>query len=314
MSSPCHEPLALSSLADAYDHFLLDLDGCVWVGDYLTPRAAETITALRRARKRVAFVTNSPRRSAEQFAHKLSGLGIPASAEEIVTVGDALQYALADSHRGATAVVIGSSAIHRHVRDAGLRITNGSQSTGSAQVVVVAGHEGFDYAELREATTAVLGGATLLGATRDATFPMPNGKWPGTGAVLAAVETAAGTTAITFGKPAPGLFTAALDRLGPGRALVVGDQLDTDLAGAHAAGIDTAIVLSGITERDEAAAARNPKPVAVAATLADLLCSRRRPSAAMAASPAAHVRSVFGAPVERWNLVRKAVSTTEANQ
>jgi HAD superfamily hydrolase (TIGR01450 family) len=266
-----HGPGALSALAELYNHFLLDLDGCVWIGDDLTPGAVVAVAELRRAGKRVVFITNNPRRSAEQFADKLRDLGIRVSAEDVVTAGGALQDALAARHRGATAVVIGSPAIHRHVRDAGLRIVNGSDGVARAQVVIVAGHDGFDYAELREATRALHGGAALLGATRDATFPMPGGRWPGSGAILAAVEVAGGTTAETFGKPAAGLFAAALNRLGPGRALVVGDQLDTDLAGAHAAGLDAAIVLSGTTRPEEAAAAQDPRPVAVAPTLADLL-------------------------------------------
>jgi HAD superfamily hydrolase (TIGR01450 family) len=263
--------VGLSDLAEKYDGFLLDLDGCVWVGDDLTPGAAEAVAELQRARKRVVFVTNNPRRSAERFARKLRNLGIRAGIDDIVTVGDALQHALAQRYRDAMAVVIGSPAIHRHVEDAGLRIVNGSDFVSRAQVVVVAGHDDFDYAELRDATWALIGGAALLAATRDARFPMPGRPWPGSGAILAAVEVAGGTTAETFGKPAPGLFATALDRLGPGRALVVGDQLDTDLAGAHAAGLDAAIVLSGITGPDEAAAAEHPRPVAVAATLADLL-------------------------------------------
>jgi hypothetical protein len=127
------------------------------------------------------------------------------------------------SSAGATATTLRSSsarpAIHRHVRDAGLPIVNGSDRVAEAQVVVVAGHDGFDYAELREATSALRGGATLLGATRDATFPMPGGCWPGSGAILAAVEVAGGTTAETFGKPAPWLFRTAVDRLGPGAHL-----------------------------------------------------------------------------------------------
>lgn len=263
--------MALSCLAEIYDHFLLDLDGCVWIGDDLTPGTGDTVTELRRAGKRVVFVTNNPRWGAEQFVRRLGDLGIQASNEEIITVGGALEHVLAQRHSDATAVVIGSPAIHRHVRDAGLRIVNGSDFVARAQVVVVAGHDGFNYTELREATSALLGGAALLGATRDARFPMPGGYWPGTGAILAAVEVAGGTTAETFGKPAPGLFATALDRLGPGRALVVGDQLDTDLVGAHAAGLDAAIVLSGVTRLAEAAAAEDPTPVAVAPTLADLL-------------------------------------------
>ncbi len=263
--------MTLSALANGYDHVLLDLDGCVWIGEEVVPGTIETIAALRRGGKRVAFVTNNARRGGEEFVRKLWSLGIQASLEEVVTVGGALQHVLAERYAGTMAVVIGSPAIHRHVSDAGLRIVNGTDFITRAHVVVVAGHDRFDYEELREAMQAVRAGAVLLGANRDPSFPMPGGYWPGTGAILAAVEVAAETTAETFGKPAPGLFLTALDRLGPGRTLVVGDRLDTDLAGAHAAGLDGAIVLSGATSAEQVKAAAAPGPVAVGATLADLL-------------------------------------------
>jgi hypothetical protein len=169
-----------------YDHVLVDLDGCVWVGDAPTPRAQEAIAALREARKGIAFVTNDGRHADEEFVRKLWRLGFQASREEVVTVGGAIQHVLADSgHR--TAYVIGSAPVHRHVADAGLRILNASDLAVRADVVVVAAHDGFDFGELRGAVQAVLRGATVLCAGRDMTFPMPDGPWPGTGAVVAAL-------------------------------------------------------------------------------------------------------------------------------
>ncbi len=196
--------MRLSSLAEAYDHVLLDLDGCVWVGDEAVPGSVEAIAALRRAGKRVGFVTNNARSAGEDFVRRLWSVGIQASLEEVVTVGGALQYVLAERHSGQSAVVIGSPAIHRHVTDAGLRIVNGSAFVSRAQVVVVAGHDGFDYAELRESMLALRRGAVLLGANRDPSYPMPGGYWPGTGAILAAVEVAGDATAEIVGKPQPG--------------------------------------------------------------------------------------------------------------
>lgn len=262
----------LSPAVAAYDHVLLDLDGCVWVGDEPTPRAAEALSALRAAGRGIAFVTNDGRHSGEEFVRKLWRLGMQASAEEVVTVGGALQFLLAERHgaQRAPAVVIGSESIHRHVEAAGLRIVNGTDFVSRAAVAVVSGHERFDFAELRDATTAVLRGATLIATSRDPTYPTADGLWPGTGALVAAVETATGQRAHTIGKPEAGLVHAALDRLGPGRALFVGDRLDTDLAAAHNAGIDGAVVLTGSTTRQEAEAA-DPSPVAIASNLADLV-------------------------------------------
>jgi ribonucleotide monophosphatase NagD (HAD superfamily) len=159
----------------------------------------------------------------------------------------------------------------------------------------------------------VLAGAELVCAGRDPIFPMPDGPWPGTGAVVAAVEAATGVEAINLGKPAAQPFWTALERLGaqigaplpprppsaaerlaaaPGveladpevpeaaadqvRALVVGDRLDADLAGADAAGLDAAIVLTGATSGREARAATEPAPVAIAASLAELVLGEQR--------------------------------------
>jgi HAD superfamily hydrolase (TIGR01450 family) len=261
----------VTSLVARYDHVLLDLDGCVWVGAQATEGAVEAVTALRAAGKGVAYVTNDTQLGTEEYVRKLWGLGFQASLEEVVTAGGALQYALAERFGGNTAVVIGSPALHRHVEAAGLRIVNRTTFASRADVVVVAFHPRFDYDELREATQAALRGAYLIGSNRDPTFPSADGLWPGSGAVIAAVETASGRVVATVGKPEPTLVQTALDRLGPGRALMVGDRVDADLGAAHAAGIDGAIVLTGASDRATAEAATEPSPVAIAERLATLV-------------------------------------------
>ncbi len=263
--------MPVTPLVARYDHILLDLDGCVWVGDDPTEGAAEAVTALRAAGKSVAFVTNDSQLATEEYVRKLWRLGFQASLEEVVTVGGALQYLLAERFNGGSAVVIGSPALHRHVEAAGLRIVNGTAFASRADVVVVAFHPEFHYAELREATQAALRGAYLIGSNRDATFPAADGLWPGSGAIIAAVETASGRTVHAVGKPEPTLVQTALDRLGPGRALMIGDRVDADLAAAHAAGIDGAVVLTGASTRAIAEAAREPRPVAIAERLETLI-------------------------------------------
>ncbi len=263
--------MPLSRLVARYDHVLLDLDGCVWVGDEPTEGAADAVTALRAAGKGVAFVTNDTQLSTEEYVRKLWRLGFQASVEEVVTVGGALQFVLAERFAGHAAVVIGSAALHRSVEAAGLRIVNGTAFASRADVVVVAFHPEFHYDELRQATQAALRGAHLFGSNRDATFPAADGLWPGSGAVIAAVETACGRTVTTVGKPEPTLVQTALDRLGPGRALMVGDRVDADLGAAHAAGIDGAVVLTGASDRETAEAATEPSPVAIAERLQTLV-------------------------------------------
>jgi HAD superfamily hydrolase (TIGR01450 family) len=256
--------MPLSPLVSSYDHVLLDLDGCVWIGERCTPGAPAAIAELRAAGKSLAFLTNDPRRSPEEYVRKLWSLGLRASLEEVVTVGAAIQHLLAERGKGREAYVIGASAIFRHVAEAGTPIINGTSRASEAELVVIAGHDDFHFSELREATQAVLAGAEMIAAGRDRTFPAEDGIWPGTGAIVAALEYATGHQAQIVGKPAPQMFRTALDRLGPGRALVIGDRIDSDLSGAAAAGLDAAIVLTGVSSRSEAEAANDPAPVAVA--------------------------------------------------
>jgi HAD superfamily hydrolase (TIGR01450 family) len=254
-----------------YDHVLLDLDGCLWVGDQALDGATDAVAALREAGKGLAFMTNSVRQAPEEFVRKLWRLGFQASIDEIVTCGAALQFVLAERNEAGAAFVIGSRALVDHVADAGLRIVNNTEFATRADIVVVGGHDRFDYRELRIATQAVLRGAELIGTTRDRTFPMPDGPWPGSGAVLAAVEEATGRRAQRIiGKPEPDMYDTARDRLGRGRYLAVGDRLDTDVVGARRAGIDSALLLSGATARAEAEAA-DPRPTHLADSLAVLV-------------------------------------------
>jgi HAD superfamily hydrolase (TIGR01450 family) len=261
----------LSPAVRPYDHVLLDLDGTLWVGDDALPGAVDAVAALREAGKGVVFLTNDVRNSPEAFVRKLWRLGFQASVAEVVTVGAALQYWLAERTNGGAAFVVGSQALVDHVAEAGLRIVNGTTFAPRADVVVVGGHDHFVYEELKVATQAVLRGAELIGATRDATFPMPDGPWPGTGALLAAVEAATQRSAShVIGKPEPAMYEAAIDRLGPGRTLAVGDRLDVDVEGARRAGLKSALVLTGATSRAEADAA-DPRPTHVADSLAALV-------------------------------------------
>jgi HAD superfamily hydrolase (TIGR01450 family) len=262
--------VTLSPIASRHDGFLLDLDGCLWVGDEPVEGSVEAVEALREAGKRLIFLTNDPRHAVEDHIRKLWRLGFRASAEEVLTVGSAIQHLLA-ARGGGSAFVVGSRALVEHVAVAGMKIVNRTELAERADVVVVSAHDAFVYDELRVAVQAVSRGAQLIGATRDATFPMPDGPWPGSGSVLAAVEAAVGRDAdVVVGKPEPPMYAAALDRLATKKVLAVGDRPEIDVAGALGAGLTAALVLSGGARRADA-----PEGVRVAETLAELVLPGR---------------------------------------
>ena len=262
--------MSLSPLAARYEQFILDLDGCVWIGSEPTPRVSEAISSLREAGKRVAFATNDPRSATEDYVTRLWRIGIQASLADVVTVGGAMQHLLAETRTGRTAFVIGTPSMRRHVADAGLKVMNGTDLASRAEVVVVAGTEALVYDDLRSASLAVRRGADFLATGRDPTYPQPDGLWPGTGAILAAVECASGRGAIVVGKPEPQLFHTAMDRLGHAPTLIVGDRVDTDLAAAAAARLDAALVLTGGVSPQELDGFE-PAPVMVAENLAEIV-------------------------------------------
>ena len=265
--------MALSPLVERYDQLIVDLDGCVWIGDQAVDGSVEAIELLRGAGKRVAFATNNSRRTGEDYVRKLWGLGIQASLGDVVTVGGAMQHLLAETRHGMTAFVIGTEAMLTHVAEAGLRIMNNTDLATRADLVIVSGTEDVTYDDVKIATLALRRGADFLATSRDPTYPMPDGLWPGTGAVLAAVETASGREAAIVGKPEPQLFLTAVERLGAGRTLVVGDRIASDVEAAKRAQLDAALVLTGETTAEEAEANRDPRPVAVAESLLALVSS-----------------------------------------
>jgi glycerol 3-phosphatase-2 len=231
-------------IADRFDAFLIDLDGVVYVGEEAVPGAVEALAQLRAEGKAILFLTNDPRSARREYAAKLERLGIPASADDVLTSGAATAVYLSthEDVEGRTAYVIGTEALKDEIRGVGLRVVDGGDGR-EADFVVIGGHGGFDYWELKVATQAVLGGARLYACGRDATFPMPDGPWPATGAIVAAVETAAGTAAIAVGKPEPAMFEAAGAIVGPiDRIAVVGDNPASDIEGGRRAGLATILV------------------------------------------------------------------------
>lgn len=260
------------ALADRFDGLLVDLDGVVWIGRNPVPGAPEALRKLQEAGKRIVFVTNNPGKPPAAYAERLQEIGVPATPEQVVTAGMvAARLAAEAAGDSGGAFVIGAPALTELVAAAGVRLREAEEAR-EAGVVVVSGHREFDYRELVAAKRALDAGAALVATSRDPTMPYPGGELPGTGAVLAAVETATGRRAEIAGKPERHLFEIAIERLRcsfsgdgnekeqrSGRVAMVGDRVSSDIAGGRAAGLETVLVLSGTTDQAGAAAA-DPAP------------------------------------------------------
>ncbi len=221
------------ALADEFDGLLVDLDGVVWIGREMVPGAVKALSSLLEAGKEIVFVTNNPGKPAGAYVERLRDAGVPVAGDRVVTAGESTASLAAErAGAGSTAFVIGASAFHDTVVAAGLKLLEG-EGAREAEVVLVSGHRGFDYEELLTATLALQRGAALFATSHDPTLPMPGGAWPGTGAILAAVETASGATAEIGGKPEPHLFAMARERIATAkRVAMVGDRVSSDIAGA----------------------------------------------------------------------------------
>ena len=273
-------------LAQAFSRFAFDLDGVVWKGDRPIAGAPDTIRTLRDAGKRVAFVTNNSSETAETYAKKLAEMGAGGSPDEVVSSADATAKLLereVPGLRGRLAYVIGGEGLLNAVAGVGARIANGEEGK-DASLVVVGWDQGLTFDKLRLATLAVRGGAMFVASNTDATYPAQEGLWPGAGATVAALRTSTGVAPLVAGKPDPGVFQVARERLGGSPALVVGDRVETDIIAAHAAGWPAALVLSGATGVPELAAAP-AWPDFVLGRLTDLLEDRPHPQVRPAAGP-----------------------------
>ncbi|HZP90268.1 MAG TPA: HAD-IIA family hydrolase [Actinomycetota bacterium] len=255
------------SLAERYDCFLLDLDGVVYRGDRPVEGAPEAVARLRAAGRRVVFVTNNSSLTPPQVAEKLGRVGVPASPVEVVTSALATADLLASRHER-SAFVIGEDGIREALAEAGIEVLDGEPERVDS--VVIGWDREVDYAKLRTASILVQRGAALVATNADISYPAPDGLlWPGAGAILLVVTTTTGVQAEVVGKPGTQLFEAGLRRAGGGRPLVVGDRIDTDVAGAAALGWDSLLVLTGISPGSDLESS-DVRPTYVARDLAGL--------------------------------------------
>ncbi|MDI6874168.1 HAD-IIA family hydrolase [Candidatus Solincola sp.] len=256
-----------------YRAFLVDMDGVIYLDQEPVDGAADFISAVRREGKKLLFLTNNSKFTRTEYREKLAGLGIPASENEILTSAAATAEFLLENYRleGMTAYVIGGRGLEEEIAATGLRLLEGEEAR-EAHFVIVGWDTELTYNKLRLACLALHRGAVFIGTNPDATFPTPEGLWPGAGAIIAALERAAGREALVVGKPNLYMMQVALNRVGEAadRTLVIGDRLDTDILGGWRAGMDTCLVLTGVTRREDLESG-HPRPDLVVENLRELL-------------------------------------------
>jgi len=267
-----------------HDAVLLDLDGVVYAGPDAVPGAPEALARLREEGTAVRFVTNNASRTPQQVADKLVKIGVSALAEEVLGSPRAAAELLAGELAlppGARVAVLGGHGLLDAVTGAGFRAEPVTGVTERPDALVQGFSPDIGWQDLAAATYWIREGVTWVATNLDLTIPTDRGIAPGNGLLVRTVAEAAGRSPdAVAGKPEPHLFTTAARSCGAGSPLVVGDRLDTDIAGGRAAGYTTALVLTGVHSTADALAADAAlRPDLVLTTLADLWDSPGREAA-----------------------------------
>ena len=269
----------------AYDVALLDLDGVVYIGGAAIPGAAEALSKAGAAGMRLAYVTNNASRTPAAVAALLSSLGVPAAAQDVVTSAQAAARLLAERlPAGSPVLVIGGTGLRMALRERGLRPV--STAADKPRAVVQGFAPDVSYSTLAEGGLAVRAGALFVASNADLTIPGRHGIAPGNGSLIQVIATATGVQPLVAGKPEPPLHRESVLRTGATHPLVVGDRLDTDIEGAHRAGTDSLLVLTGVTRpADVVLAPPSQRPTYLAEDLAGLLEPHPAPEQSTAEEP-----------------------------
>lgn len=260
----CEKTLAL-----AYDLAMLDLDGVVYVGADAVPGAPEQVAAARAAGMRVAFITNNAARTPHTVAEHLRELGVEATADDVVTSAQAAARVLVDQlGEGARVIVLGTDGLVEAVRAAGLEPVGVEDD---AAAVVTGYGPDVRWRHIMRAAVRIRDGLWWVASNTDMTIPTAFGLAPGHGVLVETVRRFSGVDPVVAGKPARPLLDETVRRVGGERPLMVGDRLDTDIEGARQAGVDSLLVLTGVTGLAELVAAKSgERPAYLSRDLAGL--------------------------------------------
>lgn len=237
-----------------YRAYIFDQDGTLYLGDRVLPGAVDTVASLRAYGSRTIFLSNNPTKTREQYAMKLTALGIPTGIEDILNSSFVMVQWLKANTPHAHLFVVGEEPLMGELRSAGFTI---SENTNEIDVVVASFDRTFNYRKLQIAFDAINHGARLVGTNPDRFCPTPSGGEPDCAAVIAAIEACTGVKCDPIvGKPSPIMVKTVMDMLDlpPSDCIMVGDRLETDIRMGMEAGMDSCLVLTGDATRESLAA------------------------------------------------------------
>jgi len=256
---------------DTINGLILDMDGVLWndhqpLGDL--PRIFKRIEELD---LKVILATNNASRTVEEYHQKLKGFGVNLEDWQVINSAQAAGIFLSEEYpNGCNVYVVGSSSLKRTLEAYGMQIVHKDEA--DVQAVVASIDFNLSYEKLKHASLLLRSGCDFIGTNLDATYPTPEGLLPGSGTIVGALEIASGKKAKIMGKPEPLMYEMALKRLAlkPEETLAIGDRLETDIAGAQAVGMHTALVLTGVSTLAQARDF-SPQPEVIVQDLTDLI-------------------------------------------
>ncbi|HTP03220.1 MAG TPA: HAD-IIA family hydrolase [Anaerolineales bacterium] len=263
----------LDRLSPTIHGLILDMDGVLWKDTAPIGNLQRIFARMRSLGLKVTMATNNGTITVEQYLEKLAAFDVVLDAWQVVTSAQAAAATLAEAFPDkGTVFVVGENGVVSALCGAGFTVSTDPGENASAIAVVAGLDRSLSYDKLRRAMWHIRAGARFYGTNPDRTFPTPDGPVPGAGSVLAAIQAASGTDPIVIGKPAPFMLKICADRmqLPLNEILVVGDRLETDIAGGQALGARTALVLSGISTQQQADTWK-PAPDFVARDLGELV-------------------------------------------
>ena len=261
------------TLSQTYDVALLDLDGVVYIGTDPVAHAAQSLEMATTHGMRIGYVTNNASRTPDAVAHHLRSFGLQVVPDDVVTSAQAGARVLADHCApGSEVLVVGGDGLELAVRQRGFIPTRTLRDDRMPDAVIQGFGPDTSWRNLADITAAVQRGVLWVATNRDLTVPTPRGMAPGNGSFVGIVEAVTGRSPVVAGKPEPPLMWESIARLSAARPLMVGDRLDTDIEGANRVGIDSLLVLTGVTTvTDLLSAPPELRPTYIAADLRGLV-------------------------------------------